>query len=130
MKKWLCILCVMGIFLCFAGCKDQKEDAVQITTQAEEGCYRYEFVKWSIDQQVQTYEMVAAATSNSDLFLKLYEDGTAQMCIGTDVKQMQYKDGTIWLVDEPNNKMTLTLSANIATVTDGAYVFQFAAKLQ
>ena len=41
---------------------------------------------------------------------------------------MQYAGGMIWLVEEPNNKMVLALDGNVVTITDGAYVFYFAAK--
>lgn len=123
MKKWICMICVLcALAMVFAGCN--KEQEVQETVD-EANCTRYEFVQWYLDKMVHSAEEVAEVTGNSDLYLKLYPDGTAQMCISDKVQDMKYEGETIWLVDEPNNKMILTIEGDDATIVDGGHVFQF-----
>ena len=80
MKKILCIFCaIVMLAIWVTGCEKKTDEPTAATTELEEGCVRYEFIKWQIDQQVQDYATVSQVTGNKDLYLKPPRSKTCSM---------------------------------------------------
>ena len=117
MKKFLSIfLCILLLACCFTGCKET----------VEENCVKYTLVRMGPEEMQQTAAQVKEATGLSDLYLKLYDDGTAQMRVSKEIIALEYGDDLIWRPEDPNTVYALVILGDTVTIIDNFYIYEFA----
>lgn len=118
MKRVLSVLlCTVIVLFCFAGCKGET---------AEENCVKYSLVRMGLNDMLQTADQVREATGVSDLYLKLYDDGTAKMRVSKEVISLQYGDDLIWRPEDPDTVYALVILGDSVTIIDNFYIYEFA----
>lgn len=118
MKKILAVwICALLVLCCIAGCGS---DAV------EENCEKYTLVRMGPNEMLQTADQVREATGISDLYLKLYDDGTAQMRVSREIIELEYGDDLIWRPEDPDTVYALVILDDSVTIIDNFYIYEFA----
>ena len=79
-----------------------------------------------LSDMLQTAQQVREATGISDLYLKLYDDGTAQMRVSKQIIQLQYSDDLIWRQEDPDTVYALVILGDSVTIIDNFYIYEFA----
>mgnify|MGYP003294320113 CR=1 FL=1 len=108
------ILCAVLLVGLLCGCQAEKP-----------GCTKYTLVQMGLEGMLQSAATVRQVTGIRDLYLKLYEDGTAQMRVSQEIIELAYEDGKIWRVDDPSVVCQLVLQGSTAKVIDNFYVYEF-----
>lgn len=116
MKKIFTVMLSLILLLgCLTGCQEK----------AEAGCTKYTLESMGIGEMTMSGSQARRESGISDLYLKLYDDGTAEMRVSKEIVKMEYADGQIWRTDTPDAKVTYTINGNTITITDGAYTYTF-----
>ena len=115
---------IVGIILCVLmlgtlwGCKESQS--------TEEGNYtKYALVSMGMSGWNMSAKEVQEYSGVKDLYLKLYEDGTAKIRVDKTPKDMVYDENYIWQTENPDLKMSYVIDGNTLTITDGAYTYIF-----
>ena len=112
----LCVVMVLGVAACFAGCGDKDEAGLA-------GRYNLESMAMG-DQVVSMSDLKAMAGEEADsleFYLELRGDGTAVMNMAGDTQELLYKDGMMWAEGEEDEKVPFTVKGNVLTMEqDGA----------
>lgn len=91
-SRVLCIAMILSLLLTFAAC-------------GASGTYSLEKVSYggvSLDAE-------AAGFEDGKFYIELSSNGTAVMCFNGEKEDMEWEDGQIWAVDEPDGKVPFEL---------------------
>lgn len=118
MKRFLCMILCLVALLCLAACSQEKE-------AAEEGCTKYKLKSMGMGQMIMSAQEAREASGIQDLYLKLYDDGTAVLRVGKEPLEMCYDATHLWLPDAPQEKIPYTIEGDTLTFVDGAMAYTF-----
>ena len=118
MKRCIAIVLCLVLALGMAACSEKK-------TQVEEGCTKYKLKSISMGEMVMSAKEAQESSGIQDLYLKLYDDGTAVLRIGKEPLEMCYDDTYLWLPETPDEKITYTIMGDQLTFVDGAMTYIF-----
>ena len=112
----LCVVMVLGVAACFAGCGDDGK-------KAEAGIAgRYNLETMAIDGTEisikDLMEMAGDEAEGLEFYLELKADGTAVMNMGGDIEELVYKDGQIWPEGDEDDKISFTVKGNTLTLEE------------
>ena len=113
-KLLLCALCLVLALSCLCACNGE-----------EEGCTKYTLKSMGIGDMQNTNKQVQQITGVKDLYLKLYDDGTAKMRVSKEIIDLVYDETHIWRPTDPDTKYDLIFHEDAVMVVDGAYFYQF-----
>ena len=115
MKKIFTLILTLLLVATLFGCKNQ----------AEAGCEKYNLESVGMGNMIMSGDEARQDSGISDLYLKLYEDGTAEMRISEEIIHMEYADGLIWRADTPDQKIHYTVTDDTLSIVDGAFTYTF-----
>ena len=115
MKKIFTLILTLLLATALFGCKNQPEA----------GCEKYNLESVGMGNMIMSGDEARRDSGISDLYLKLYEDGTAEMRISEEIIHMEYADGLIWRADTPDQKIHYTVTDDTLSIVDGAFTYTF-----
>ena len=70
-----------------------------------------------IDGAMLDASLTAMGIEREDMYIELKADGTGVMSVMGEVAQMEYKDGKIWPVESPDEKVDFEVDGNELTIS-------------
>ncbi len=116
LRMILATVLVLSLVLCLAACGDKGVDISG----------KYTLVSMEAEGMTVEGEMLESILGEMDMYVKLNRDGTGEMSVMGETAEMEYKNGKIWPVEEPDEKVDFTVEDGKLTLeVEGAkMVFQ------
>ena len=122
MKRFFSILLLLALTLCFAACSGEGNESTAPT-----GGTKYKLV--SIQMEEGGYmgqQTLEEASGGDDLYVVLYDDGTAKLRIQPGAPtDMVYNETAMWRVDSPDVTAQYEIEGKELTIRDYPFVYTF-----
>lgn len=114
-KILVCLALVLSLALCLAACGKDSSSGSSIAG-------KYELVSMEADGEKATKaDLEAMFGMEIDFYVQLNSDGTGVFNMMGETEEMEYANGEIWAVSEPESKVPFTVKGNTLTLTmDGS----------
>ena len=109
LKMILCLSLVLAMALSMVACGDKKEEKASIAGH-------YDLASMTIDGKSFTQDELAALMGDLEIYVELNDDGTGVLSLSGETADMAWKDGQIWPVDEPDEKVPFTVEGKTLTM--------------
>lgn len=111
MKLTLCLILVLSTVLCMAACGGDKNGIA-----GKYVVYSMDSNGMTIKGDTLTAALSAMGMTIDDMYIQLNDDGTGKMSVFGETADMAYADGKIWPVEEPEEKVSFTVSGGKLTL--------------
>ena len=111
MKLTLCLILVLSTVLCMAACGGDKNSIA-----GKYVVYSMDSNGMTIKGDTLTAALSAMGMTIDDMYIQLNDDGTGKMSVFGETADMAYADGKIWPVEEPEEKVSFTVSGGKLTL--------------
>ena len=102
MKTIICLIMVVGVIICFSACgTNEKTDATNapVVKQYVTGRYELENIEYE-NGTISSGEVLKQAEDvMGDMYVELFNDGTAQLSLFGQIKDMEFSDDKMWQID-------------------------------
>lgn len=116
-KILVCLAMILSLMLCVAACGEDEGMIGSITGGSSKSSIagKYEFYSMTYDGETVTAEDLAEAGSDTEMYIRLDNDGTGIMYTDGETVDVVYGNGQLWAVDEPDEKLDCTIEGNTLT---------------
>ena len=119
MKRVMALLLCLVLLGCLWGCEEKD------TKAEEKPCTKYSLSSIIMDNMTMTGAEAREYSGINDLYIKFYEDGTAKMRLEKEPLHLCYDDQYLWQADNPEEKVSYSISGIAVSVYDGAFTYNF-----
>ena len=95
MKILICLLLVLGTLFCLSACDSGSSSTIQENKPVKEyivGRYELETIKWANGTIASGEILQSSEDAMGDMYVELFSDHTAQLCLYGSLKDMEYTD--------------------------------------
>lgn len=117
MKKWmravLCLVLVLGVFLCLGGCGSDKETETKDKPSVKEnvtGRYELKKIQWDDGTTISGDALEDAEDQMGDMYVELFRDGTATLSLYGQIRDMEFSDDEMWQESNPSISYDFSVS--------------------
>lgn len=128
LKITLCLLLVLGSLLCLCACGgNDSTPATQgaAIKQYTTGRYELQSIEWNSGTSASGEMLQEQEEIMGDMYVELFGDGTAQLSLFGQIKDMECADGQMWTADHMKTTYAYTVKDGKLTMTaeDATYYF-------
>lgn len=128
LKTVLCLVLVLGSLLCLSACGGETSSAPTEPTPVKlhlTGRYEIESIEWASGTVSSGEILEEALDAMGDMYVELYSDGTAQLCMYGSISDMEFNETEIWNMDADYIKYEISINDGKLTLKDGEDIFNF-----
>ena len=114
MKMFVCLVLVLGTVFCLSACGGGDTTTVQETEAVKQyivGRYELEKIQWA-SGTTASGEILQGSEDKmgGDMYVELFSDRTAQLCLYGQIKDMEYTDDEMKEINYANNVYEFSVS--------------------
>ncbi len=127
----LCAVLVLGVLFSFSACGGSEQAVFTDDTAVKQyvtGRYELKTIKREDGTVTSGDILQQAEDAMGDMYVELFSDGTAQLALYGQIKDMEFSDDEMWNIDYANESYDFSVRNGKVTLNDSGDTYVFVKK--